>query len=153
MTAATLARVRASVTVRATTPTYEGLHPIARTVLAPAGGAPLILDCSEMAVALHHSGVALSYDLPAADVAALVVAGIARHGVGQVRTMAAQSRAIGLRHGNGEGTAADTRQLRRVWPHGPRRRSIALQLAADLACAAEKRPFNSRERADRRTRR
>lgn len=144
------------VAVSAAVPAYVGSRPIVRTTLTPAGAAPMDLGCSEMALALHHCGAALSLSLTPDEVAALVAHGAALLGLGRLRDMDQRSNTLGLRCADRIDTAADRREERRIWSHGPRRRDIASGLASNLSSYAHGEPFHGwdRIRADReRTRR
>lgn len=109
-------------------------------------GELLLLTCGEMALAMHHAGVRLDFDLTPDEVVALVLEGVARLGVDRVRSMSARSRAIVLRQLRDPGYDM-TAEYRAIWPHADdRRHARSTGLACDLASYARGEPFSAAER-------
>jgi hypothetical protein len=109
------------------------------------GGVPLELSVSDMTVALFYSGARLSWEVTADEVAGLVMRGVTRLGLDEVRHLHTVDRATGSAWLRGEISDQQyTSCRRRVWPRsegGERQYDFAKLLAIELTRVAEGRPF------------
>lgn len=112
-------------------------------------GELLMLTCGEMALAMHHTGARLSFDLTPEEVVELVLDGVARLGVDRVRAMSFRSRTIVLRQLR-DPSYDMTPEYDAIWPHAEdRRHARSTGLASNLAHYAKGEPFSGAERIRR----
>lgn len=120
-------------------------RPVARVRLEQEGRQSLVLSCGQMTVALFYCGTPLTWDMTADEVAGLVVRGVDRLGMDQVRRLDDTDRADGLSMVAGRiSHEGYYRQARRRWAAsegGERQRSRAMLFAAGLFRVSRGEPF------------
>lgn len=87
------------------------------------------LDCGQMAMAMHHTGVPLRRDMTPDEAMRLVLAGVALLGVDCIRALEARALELWTRQRD-TGRRVGAEELRQIFPHAEDRRNRLSQLLA-----------------------